>query len=195
MSVSKTVTPKPGHIPDGTAVGCYLKREADVERREGRHAIPAPTATGVMSGGSVTLSGLAASTAYVLIGFVDEIQSVKVDATAGQFKLTFQGQQTGNIKFNATALEVEEALVALSNIAEGDVKVTGGPGNSGGTTPYSVKFLKAWAGTNVTQMTAANGGTPLSGGGAAATVTTTTQGSESGEEGKQRTCLFTTDAE
>jgi hypothetical protein len=194
MSVSKTVTPLAGHIPDGTAVQAFLRREVEVERREGRTPIPAPVASGVMSGGAVTFSGLEPTTAYLLEGVVDELQSVKVDATAGQFKLTFEGQQTGNIKFNATALEVEEALVALSNVAEGDVKVEGGPGNSGGTTPYTVKFLKAWSGTNVAAMTGANGGTPLSGGGAAVTISTTTQGSKSGEGGKQRTCLFWTDA-
>lgn len=189
MSVEQTVTPKAGLFPDGTAVEAFKKGESDVERREGRQPIPAPDSSGVISGGEVTLTGLTADIDYLLEAVVDELQSVKVDATAGQLKATFEGQQTGNVKFNATAKEFEEALEALSNVAPGDVGVTGGPGNSGGTTPYLVKFTGVWAGTNVAQMTVANGGTPLSGGGAAATVSTTTQGSKSGE-GKQRTCLF-----
>lgn len=192
MSVERTVTPTPGRFPEGTAVGCYLKTAAEVERREGRVPNPAPAATGKITSGAVTFTGLSANTDYVMTGFVDEVQKVKVDATAGQFKLTFEGQQTGNIAFNASTTAVKEALEALSNVAEGDVEVTGGPGNSGGTTPYSVKFLKAWAGKNVAQMTGANGGTPLSGGGAAITISTETQGSKASAGGTQIDELFRT---
>lgn len=195
MSVSRTVTPTPGRFPDGTAVGCYLKTAAEVERRESRVPVPDPVATGVISSGAVTFTGLAADTDYVMTGFVDEVQSVKVDATAGQFKLTFEGQQTGDIAFNASAAKVREELEALSNIAAEEVEVTGGPGNSGGTTPYVVKFLKTLAGKNVAAMTGANGGTPLSGGGAAITISTTTQGSKAGSGGVQVDELFRTPVE
>lgn len=194
MSVSRTVTPLPGHFPEGAAVQCFLKTESEVERRESRAPTPNPAATGVIASGAVTFTGLEPTTDYVMEAVVDEIQNVKVDATGGKHKLKFESQTTGDIKYNATALEMEEALVALSNIAEGDVKVTGGPGNSGGTTPYSVKFLKAWSGTNVGVLEHVAGSEALSGGGAAATISTTTQGSKSGEGGKQRTCLFRTDA-
>jgi hypothetical protein len=193
MSVSRTVKPRARIFPDGTAVGAYLKTAAEVERREGRHAIPAPAATGVMSSGAVTLTGLEPSTDYVLIGFVDEVQTITVKATKGKFKIKFSGQETAAIKYNATALEVEEALVALSNIAAGDVSVTGGPGDATGTKPYVVKFLKAWSGQNVPVMTTVV--TELEEGTKTATVATTTEGSESGEGGIQRTCLFTTDKE
>jgi hypothetical protein len=186
-----TVTPKPGLFPEGTAVAAYPKISTELEQKMSTVPIPAPSATGVISSGAVTLADLPEGAAYVLVGFVDELQSVKIDATGGQFKLTFEGQQTANIAYNATAAKVREELEALSNIAPGDVEVTGGPGNSGGTTPYVVKFLLAYAGTNVGQMTVANGTSPLSGGGAAGTVTTTTQGSKAGAEGIQRTCLFT----
>jgi hypothetical protein len=179
-------------FPVGTAVGAYPLTAADVERREGRVPIPDPTATGVIgSDGTVEFTGLTAGVAYVMIGFVDEIQSVKIDATAGQVKLTFSGQQTGNVAFNATAAALREALEALSNVAPGDVEVTGGPGDSGGTKPYIVKFLATYAGTNVAAMTGANGTTPLSGGGAAITISTTTQGSKADEGGVQRTTVFT----
>lgn len=107
---------------------------------------------------------------------VNEVQHVTVDATSGQFKLTFSGQTTTDLGFDSTAQEVEDALVALSNIASGDVDVTGGPGDDGGTTPYVVTFTGTKAATNVAQLTAANGTTPLSGGGASVVVTTQTGG-------------------
>lgn len=186
-----TVTPRPTLMPEGTAVAAYLLTASDVERREGRVPLPAPIASGVISSGKVTLKGLTSGVAYLLVGFVDELQSAKVDATAGQFKLTFEGQQTANIAFNASTTAVKEALEALNNIAPGDVEVTGGPGDAGGTKPYVVKFLEVWAGKNVAQMTGANGTTPLSGGGAAITMSTTTEGSKAGAEGIQRDCMFT----
>lgn len=108
----------------------------------------------------------------------DEIQKLFVDATAGQIKLTFQGQQTADIAFNATAGTVQTALEALSNIDPGDVVVSGGPGNSGGTTPYFITFLGGgqWGGKDVTLMTVADGSTPASGGGDVQTVSLTQNG-------------------
>jgi hypothetical protein len=192
MSVERKVVPTPGLFPEGTAVGCYLLGESDVERREGRHPFPAPAATGVISEGAVEFTGLTANTDYVLEAFVDEIQKVKVDATGGKHKLKLSGQTTSDLKYNATSTEVKEALVALSNVAEGDVEVSGGPGNSGGTTPYIITFRKAWAAQNVPTLEHVAGSEALSGGGAAATISTVTEGSESGAGGIQRTCLFTT---
>jgi hypothetical protein len=184
----KVVTPKPGLFPEGTAVEAFDARTTDVERREGRVPGPSPAASGVIKEGQVELTAEPGS--YVLVGVVDEVQSLKVDATAGKYKLKFEGQTTADIKFNATAKEVEEALVALSNIAAGDVEVSGGVGNSGGTKPYVVKFLGAYAGTNVPTLEVAAGSEALSGGGAAATVSTTTAGSKAGEGGREVTCLF-----
>lgn len=193
--MSTTITPKPGIFPDGTAVGLFERRKVEVERQMGLPPLAARVATGKISEGKFTTSTeLAANTDYVLVGFVNEVQSVKVDATAGQFKLTFEGQQTGNIAYNATATAVREALEALSNIAASEVSVSGGPGNSGGTTPYVVTFLLSLAGTNVGAMTGANGTTPLSGGGAAVTISTSTQGSQAGEGGEQRYCMYRTPA-
>jgi hypothetical protein len=190
MTVEATVSPRRAVIPEGTAVQAYPKYASEVERREDRPAIPAATANGVIKNGAVTLKGLAADTDYVLKGVVDEIQSVKIDATAGQFKLTFEAQQTGNIAYNATAEKVREELEALSNIGAEEVEVTGGPGDSGGTKPYVVKFLGTLAGKNVAAMTVANGTTPLSGGGGAGTVSTTTQGAKAGSGGIERSILF-----
>jgi hypothetical protein len=114
----------------------------------------------------------------------NEVQKVKVNATSGQFKLTFSGQQTGNIAFDALASTVQTALEALSNIAVGDVKVTGGPGNSGGTTPYFVTFRGALGDTDVPTLTGANGSSVLSGGGASITITVDTPGVNGGRQVK-----------
>ncbi len=99
----------------------------------------------------------------------NEIQSVKVNASGGTFTLTFDGQTTGNIAVGANAATVQTALEALSNIAPGDVAVSGAGTNAD---PYQVTFQGAYAATNVPQMTGGVGG--LTGG--SVIVTTLTQG-------------------
>ncbi|MBI3979136.1 MAG: chitobiase/beta-hexosaminidase C-terminal domain-containing protein [Chloroflexi bacterium] len=100
----------------------------------------------------------------------NEVQSVATDATDGSFTLTFDGQPTGAIAYNALAAAVEAALEALPNIA--DVVVTGT-----GTTadPWLVTFVDP-GGANVAQMVADGAG--LTGG--TVTVTTTTEGADGG---------------
>lgn len=124
----------------------------------------------------VAVRSLNRSTQVRVVKAFNEVQRVTVNATAGQFKLTFSGQQTVDLAFNITATALQTALEALSNIDPGDVYVTGGPGNSGGTTPYFVSFAGQYSSSDVPQMTGANGTTPLSGGGASVTVATTTSG-------------------
>lgn len=105
---------------------------------------------------------------------VNEVQRITITGTptGGTFKLTFNGQQTGTIAYNASAANVVTALNALSNIEPGDVTATGGalPG-----TPVDVTFTQAYQGVNVPQMTA--DGALLTGGtDPAVAVTTVTQG-------------------
>jgi hypothetical protein len=106
-------------------------------------------------------------------GGTDEAQTVTITGTptGGSFTLTFNGQTTGTIAYNAAATAVQTALIALSNIDTGDVTVTGGPGPG---TPYVVTFGGQYADENVPQMTA----TPSFTGGTSpnVTVTTTTAG-------------------
>lgn len=103
---------------------------------------------------------------------VSEVQSLDVDATGGTFTITWNGQTTGAIAYNALAAVVQTALEALSNIAPGDVVVTGGVGKSGGGTPYVLTWSPYLG--NVAQPTAT--ATALTGGGAAVTPGTTTAG-------------------
>lgn len=101
-----------------------------------------------------------------------EVQSVAItgDPTGGDFTLTFDGQTTAAIVYNAAAAAVQSALEALSNIAPGDVVVAGGALPS---TPVTVTFGGAYAGVNVPQMTGDDTG--LTGGTDPAVVVTTTE--------------------
>lgn len=104
-----------------------------------------------------------------------EVQKITVKATGGVFTITYSGKTTAKIKWNATAAEVQAALLALSNLDTGDVVVTGGPGDEGGTTPYVLTFN---LGVDVAQVTTAEG--ELTGGEQKAAVSTTTAGTAAG---------------
>jgi hypothetical protein len=87
-------------------------------------------------------------------------QTLAVKATGGTFKLGFEttsptaAATTGVLAFNATAATVQAALEALPNIGAGNVKVTGGPGDETGSTPYTVTFQGALADTKVAALSA-----------------------------------------
>lgn len=114
-----------------------------------------------------TLAVLAKLSANAL-GPVNEIQTVVVDATGGTFTLTYAGQTTAAIAWNAAPNAVEAALELLSNIGENDVQVTGTASN------YTIQFRLALAGTNVAQLT--SNPASLTGGAGTVTHATTTQG-------------------
>jgi hypothetical protein len=104
----------------------------------------------------------------------NEVQTLTITGspTGGTFTLTYSGQTTAAIAYNASAAVVEDALEALSNIASGDV-VTGGGALPG--TPVTITFTGNLAGQNVGALTA--NGSGLTGGTApAATITETTPG-------------------
>lgn len=106
--------------------------------------------------------------------WTDAVWSVKVDATAGEFILTVNGTATDDIAFNATAQAVEDAIVATGEVEADQTSVTGGPGNSGGTTPYVVTVSDLEGPEDAPTLAGDDGATPLSGGGAAITVTVVT---------------------
>ncbi len=114
-----------------------------------------------------------AGTNIIADGKTNEVQGVAItgDPTGGTFTLTYSGQTTAGIAYNASAGAVQSALTALSNLRTGDVVVSG---PSGG--PYTVEFTNSLQATNVAQMTASAAG--LTGGSSpAVTVTTATAGS------------------
>jgi hypothetical protein len=111
-------------------------------------------------------------------GGTNEVQTVTITGTpaGGDFTLTFQGQETAAIAYNATAATVEDRLEALSTIGQGNVRVTGGPGPG---TPYVVTFINDLAAND--QPLAVDDDSGLTGGTTpAVTVTQTTAGSEVG---------------
>jgi hypothetical protein len=98
----------------------------------------------------------------------NEIQGLVVDATGGTYTLTFTGQTTTALAFGATPATIQTALEALSNIAPGDVVV------SGAAPAYQVLFQGVYANINVGQMVADDA--LLTGGSSSASVYTIHQG-------------------
>lgn len=106
------------------------------------------------------------------IGGTNEVQTITVTGspTGGSYTLTYAGQTTGTIPWNATAAQVRTALEALSNIGANDIVTGGGPHPA---TAITVQFLSDTPGTDFALMTDTDAG--LTGGTTpAVTVTTTT---------------------
>lgn len=103
----------------------------------------------------------------------NEVQNIAMGGTVtgGSFTLTFDGVgPTAAIPWDATAAQVQSALEGLSNIASGDVVVTGGPFPG---TSVDVEFVGRYTGTDVPQMVVTSS---LTGTSPTITVTTTTAG-------------------
>lgn len=67
----------------------------------------------------------------------------------GDFTLTYDGEETAAIAYNADGAAVEAALEALPNLAPADVGVAGAAGG-----PWTVTFTGAAAASDVPQLTA-----------------------------------------
>lgn len=119
----------------------------------------------------------------------NEKQSVKIQATGGTMKWTVPAididnstlttEQTAAISGTATAAQVLAAIEALPGVNAGDYKITGGPGDEAGTTPYVVEFIGRLADQDVAAITV--DATALTGGEHKATITTTTAGAGSSD--------------
>lgn len=102
----------------------------------------------------------------------NEVQKLTVSATAGEFRLLLGGQETGDLPFDASDEEVAQAIESLPAVASagGKIGVAGGPGDEGGSSPYTITFEGGLAETDEPTMTTVAGTTPLTGGVATATV-------------------------
>ncbi|ASU00797.2 putative tape measure protein [Nocardia phage NTR1] len=103
----------------------------------------------------------------------NEVQSLATSGspTGGTITLTFQGQTTAPIAYNAAAAAVQSALEALSNVEAGEITAAGG---ALGTAPVTLTFGGRYAGANVPKITvtsALTGGTDPT-----AAITVTTEG-------------------
>lgn len=112
-------------------------------------------------------------------GEASEVQTATVTGspTGGSFTLTYAGETTAAIAYNATAAAVQSALTALPNVNAGDVTVTGSAGG-----PYTITFGGILAGENVAAITASGAG--LTGGSTpGVTMATTTVGGGTAVDG------------
>jgi hypothetical protein len=148
--------------------GVDLNRTADTAESS-TMGNEAKTYVSALTDTTLSLSGKYDSTLIV-----NEVQTLDVTGTVdgGQYKLSFDGQTTSDLDYDDDAATIETALEALSNIASGDVAVTGGdlPDD-----PIVITFGGVYAGTDVPLITVAAGTSPLTGGGSYA-VTLTTAG-------------------
>jgi hypothetical protein len=101
----------------------------------------------------------------------DETQLVSIGnaPTGGTFTLTFSGQTTAAIAYNASAATVQTALEALATIGAGNITATGPTGG-----PWQLKFSGSLAAQNLPLITGNRAG--LTGGTAALTVETLRDG-------------------
>lgn len=84
---------------------------------------------------------------------VDEVITLTTTGTVtgGTFTLTYGGQTTEAIAYNATASAVQTALAAISTIGSGNVTCAGGPLPSTGVT---IQFTGTLSGTDAGAMSA-----------------------------------------
>src|SRR3954451_3167319 len=93
---------------------------------------------------------------------LDEQQTVRAtNATGGTFTLTWKGQTTAPIPYNATRDQIDAALEALSNVGANNIQTSGGPVN---TSNVNVFFRRTLQQSNQNQITgdgsALTGSTP-----------------------------------
>lgn len=93
-----------------------------------------------------TILRAALGTAFVGPAGVQEVNTLAETGTitGGTYTITLDAQTTTAIPYNASAATIQAALEALSNIAPGDVIVTGGPVH---TTPVVITFIGTMNGT------------------------------------------------
>jgi hypothetical protein len=135
----------------GTAVPIYYPGPnffAVGEKIEGA-GIPADTTITALKSGALTLSNPATESA----------KGVSVHA---------------GLSATATAAQVGRALEGLSTVGKGNVRVSGGPGDEAGSSPYEITFVGDLENTNVPQLSVED--LTLSGGAASVVVQTEHEG-------------------
>jgi len=136
---------------------------------------------GVLEAGQV-MSYVTATKKYVkYAGTTSEVQTLTITGapTGGAYTLTFSGDETSNIAYNADAAAIQAALEGLDSIDPGDVTVTG-------TGPFTVTFGGQYMGVNVFAFSVDSTG--LTGGSSpSVTVATVTEGGAAAGSGGSET--------
>ena len=93
-------------------------------------------------------SGMGTATSQAAGSATNEVQTLTETGspTGGTFTITFNGQTTAAIAFDATAAAIQSALEALSNVSSGDITAGGGDLDS---TPVTLTFAGNYAATDV----------------------------------------------
>ncbi|MDA0810574.1 MAG: hypothetical protein O3B68_21485, partial [Planctomycetota bacterium] len=111
------------------------------------------------NGSTLTISTAASGLGTVVTGSTEtnEIQELSLPATFNgvNFTLTFNGETTAALNFNATAAQIQTALGNLPSVTAGDLIARGGPLN---TDPVSIEFAGAFARQDVSQITVNSAG-------------------------------------
>lgn len=100
-----------------------------------------------------------AYTGKIATGTVNERQTISnVAASSRGFALTFNGQQTVTIPYNASLNMVRNALFALPTIGIDNVAVTGDiiDPNAAYTGPWRIDFIGSFSNSNVPRLTSSN---------------------------------------
>jgi trimeric autotransporter adhesin len=154
-------------LSQGSSTATYEIEFSDKDGSAGQTQLTAS----VYTGGLTVRHRLGiANTAGVVA--VNEVQRIAVQGTAtgGTFTLTYAGQTTTALAWNASTSAVQAALIALSNIGPSDVSVTGAPG------AWLVEFVGTLAGGDRPQITATSSLTGSAASNVTITTTTTSQG-------------------
>jgi hypothetical protein len=100
----------------------------------------------------------------------NEVQQILFGGNSAQkFKLSFAGEETPELAFDASAAQVQVALEGLAGIGAGNVSVAGGRSLQGDSSTYTVTFVGALAGADVASIGGAGNAlvgarTPIQGG-------------------------------
>lgn len=105
----------------------------------------------------------------------NETVTLTIDATGGDYTVSYGGQTTAAIAEAATAATLETALEGLSSIGAGNVLVSGSAGG-----PYTIEFVEDLRHANATAITTNAAG--LTGGAGTAVVAVTAQGAADASE-------------
>jgi hypothetical protein len=156
------------HQPIASNLTKETPRMTSLDRRRARRNLHATALIAAVLGILVFAAPASAAPSFgiTLSHTANEVQRVAVNASEGQFKISFGADTTADLAVNSTPAQVQAALNGLPSINAGGGSVSVDPRPLGGSAgvEYFVTFDGGpLANTDVPQMTAASGTVPLTG--------------------------------